>query len=141
MRGLTDPEAFVSILDVQDLRDYKVRGHAIRLFSLERNRLIRVRMRFVAIGFRGHIGVEDVCLFLHGPQVRPHLPISIRIVLGGIPPPQRGFRNSLGVCCDVGEHPFGESRFCHSTEQARKTLFTIWVRALSIQNWLGFGRR
>jgi hypothetical protein len=88
-------------------------------------------MRFVAIGFRGHIGVEDVYLFLHGPQVRPHLPISIRIVLGGIPPPQRGFRNSLGVCCDVGEHPFGESRFCHSTEQARKTLFTIWVRALA----------
>jgi hypothetical protein len=48
-------------------------------------------MRFVAVGFGGHIGVGDVYFFLHGLQVRPCLPISIRIVLGSIPPPRRGF--------------------------------------------------
>jgi hypothetical protein len=75
---LTDPETFVGILDVQDLGDYKVRGHAIRLFSLERNGLVGIRMRFVAIGFGGHIRVGDVtCSYMdHG--VRPCLPISIR---------------------------------------------------------------
>ena len=31
-------------------------------------------------------------------------------------------------------HPFGESRLCHSAEQVRKALFTIWVRTLSIQS-------
>jgi len=31
-------------------------------------------------------------------------------------------------------HPFGESRFCHSAEQARRALFTIWARPLSIQS-------
>jgi hypothetical protein len=76
VRGLTDPETFVGILDVQDLGDYKVRGHAIRLFSLERNGLVGIRMRFVAIGFGGHIRVGDVtCSYMdHG--VRPCLPIS-----------------------------------------------------------------
>jgi hypothetical protein len=64
MGTLTNPEAFIGVVNFQNLGNDKVRRHAIWLFSLEWNFLVVVRMRFGAIGFGAHLVLLGRVCFL-----------------------------------------------------------------------------
>jgi hypothetical protein len=64
MGTLTNPEAFIGVVNFQNLGNDKVRRHAIRLFSLEWKFLVVVRMRFGAIGFGAHLVLLGRVCFL-----------------------------------------------------------------------------
>ena len=86
-------------MNVHYLRNHKVRGHVIRLLSLERNYLVGFRVRFGAVGLGGHVvlcwGCATLLRAINEVQLCPYQPNPS--IYGITLSPKRGVCGKSGV--------------------------------------------